>query len=204
VTDHFTTIFKQPDASKSRGKYLSRVFGIFSEEIVRIWASDPRAPYEDLGRPTLRLAGEISGSTLDFALRSRETGKVYVSEMKCEIEYQNYKYLVLANAGQLNHHSKPAFAAFLAVARKAETWRAYIAKRDVKIDGAILIWGAATEEGRAEAMRDKGFTEVLTLAEIIADLNSWNNGNYRSLLEQRRTWSNEMYDALSSAKHTDA
>ena len=58
MTDQFVAAFKRPGAPGSRGKYLSRVFGIFSEEIVRIWAADPRAPFEDLGRPTLRVDGD--------------------------------------------------------------------------------------------------------------------------------------------------
>lgn len=95
--EYFLSIFRQADAPVARGKYLSRVFGIFSEEIVRMWARDHRCPYEDLGRPTLRKHGEKSGSTLDFTLRHKATGMSYVAELKCEIEYQNYKYLVLSD-----------------------------------------------------------------------------------------------------------
>lgn len=104
MDQHFLSIFRQVDAPIARGKYLSRVFGIFSEEIVRQWASDPRCPYENLGRPTLRKRGDRVGSTLDFTLRHKSTGKSYVTELKCEIEYQNYKYLVLSDIKQLNHH----------------------------------------------------------------------------------------------------
>mgnify|MGYP000523508818 CR=1 FL=1 len=90
MTDQFVAAFKRPGAPGSRGKYLSRVFGIFSEEIVRIWAADPRAPFEDLGRPTLRVDGEDGYSTLDFTLRSRDTELIFPAELKCEIEYQGY------------------------------------------------------------------------------------------------------------------
>lgn len=204
MTEKFVSIFKQPEALAARGKYLSRVFGIFSEEIVRIWASDPRAPYEDLGRPTLRAEGEKSGSTLDFTFRSRETGKVYVAELKCEIEYQDYRYLVLAESRQLGHHSKPAFAALLAAATKQPQLRAYVAKKEIQIDGAILVWGAATPEGITLVCAEKGFSAVLTLAEIINDLQSWKSEAYRALLESRRAWSNQMYDALLGASHADA
>lgn len=204
MSEQFVSIFKQPEVSAARGKYLSRVFGIFSEEIVRIWASDPRAAYEDLGRPTLRTDGEKSGSTLDFTFRSRETSKAYVAELKCEIEYQDYRYLVLAESHQLGHHSKPAFAALLAAAAKQPELRAYVGKKEIVIDGAILVWGAATPSGRALVSAEKGFFAVLTLAEIIADLQAWRSENYRALLEHRRAWSNEMYDALLGASRTDA
>ena len=197
MTEHFISTFKQLQAPTARGKYLSRVFGIFSEEIVRIWASDPRAPYEDLGRPSLRMLDEKTGSTLDFTLRSRCTGKTYVAELKCEIEYQDYRYLVLAGPKQLDHHSKAAFAALLAAAARHADQRAYVGRSEILIDGAILIWGASTPEGRAAVVSAKGFFEVLTLAEIIADLRTWNSEPYRALLKQRRSWSNELYDALA-------
>jgi hypothetical protein len=40
VTQHFISIFKDSDAPAGRAKFLSRVFGIFSEEVVRVWAAD--------------------------------------------------------------------------------------------------------------------------------------------------------------------
>ena len=56
---------------------------------MRVWAGSPGAPYEDLGRPTVRFDGEAR-STLDFTLRARTSGKTYVAEVKCEIEYQGF------------------------------------------------------------------------------------------------------------------
>src|SRR5439155_19469328 len=123
-------------------------------------------------------------------LRSRSTGRTYVSELKCEIEYQDYKYLVLTDSKQLDHHNKPAFAALLAAAAKQADQRAYVGRKQIAIDGAILIWGATTPEGRAAVVSERGFFEILTLAEIIADLRAWNSEPYRVLLEQRRSWSN--------------
>lgn len=199
---HFVSIFRRPDAPAARGKFLSRVFGIISEEIVRMWTSDPRCPYEDLGRPTLRKRGEKTGSTLDFTLRHRGSGRSYVTELKCEIEYQNYKYLVLSDVKQLDHHNKAAFFALLDAAAKNPEQQAFIRGEEVQIDGAILIWGAATPEGRRAVVAEKGFHEVLTMAEIIDDLRSWGYEPYRTLMEQRRSWTNEMFDALLLAPVT--
>ena len=196
MDQHFLSIFRQVDAPIARGKYLSRVFGIFSEEIVRQWASDPRCPYENLGRPTLRKRGEMVGSTLDFTLRHKSTGKLYVTELKCEIEYQNYKYLVLSDIKQLDHHQKPAFFALLDAAIKNPEQQAFLNGKEVPIDGAILIWGAATPEGRRAIIDAQGFFDILTMAEIIYDLRSWGHEPYQALMEQRRSWANEMFDAL--------
>jgi hypothetical protein len=196
MNEHFLSIFQQQSAPSARGKYLSRVFGIFSEEIVRLWASDSRSPYEDLGRPTLRKRGENSGSTLDFTLRHKDSGRLYAAELKCEIEYQNYKYLILSDVQQLNHHNKAAFFALLDAAAKAPEQQAFVNGKETRLDGAILIWGAVTPEGRRAVMNEKGFFEVLTIAEIINDLRTWGYEPYKVLVEQRRSWSNELFDAL--------
>lgn len=192
----FPSIFCKTDSPQARGKYLSRVFGIFSEEIVRIWASDPNCPYEDLGRPTLRNLQDNLGSTLDFALRHKSTGKLYVTELKCEIEYQNYRYLILSNISQLNHHKKPAFLALLEVAGENSKQQIYLNGKLVLTDGAILIWGAATPVGRLAVIEAHGFFDVLTIEGIIKDLKYWENKPYQLLIDQRRLWTNEMFNAL--------
>lgn len=194
MTDQFITAFKRPGAPVHRGKFLSRVFGIFSEEIVRIWAADARAPFEDLGRPTVH--NDDVRSTLDFTFRSRETGAVFPAELKCEIEYEGYRYFVLNDVGQLAHHNKPAFAALLAAAARRPGLRAFVQKREVAVDGAILVWGAATAEGRLAVARDKGFFAVLTLEDMIADLRAWQSHRFQTLVEERRAWANELCDAL--------
>jgi hypothetical protein len=78
--------------SVERDRFLSRVFGIFSEEIVRIWCRSEISDFTDLGRPTIKeVDSETRGSTLDLTLQSKSSGKIYVAEMKCELQYQNYK-----------------------------------------------------------------------------------------------------------------
>ena len=87
-----------------RDNFLSRVFGIFSEEVIRTWAACPEATYRDLGRPTVQSPGTGRGYTLDFALVDRNTGGVYVAVQKCEIAYGNYQYLRLEGPEQVVHH----------------------------------------------------------------------------------------------------
>lgn len=67
----FEDVFKT--ANRARDNYLSRLFGIFAEDIVRYWCADGRAPYEDLGRPSLFSDGVYRGYTLDFTLRERSS-----------------------------------------------------------------------------------------------------------------------------------
>jgi len=74
IEDIFRSTTPAPD------KFLSRLFGLFSEDVVRNWSQHPSAPYEDIGRPTLRVRDEPGWHTLDFTLRRRTTGELYVSE----------------------------------------------------------------------------------------------------------------------------
>ena len=178
----FLPFFKQLDKPTARGKFLARVFGYFSEEIVRIWAADERASYEDLGRPTLFRPEEKRGSTLDFCFRSRQTGKVFVAELKCEIEYQGYRYLLLEQVDRLRHHAKPAFNSFLRLARGDGVCTVTVAGRQQAIDGAVLIWGAASAQGRLLVQQETGIHDVLTMEEIIADLQQWENAEYLAFL----------------------
>lgn len=113
----FRDLFQQGGAPAARGKFLSRVFGIFSEAIVHIWSEDDRAPYRNLGRPTLRGASPVRNPTLDFLFECRRTGRRFVVEQKCEIQFNGFRYSTLTGREQLRHHNKNAFAAFLAAAK---------------------------------------------------------------------------------------
>ena len=196
MSDQFVSIFRQSQEHPARGKFLSRVFGIFSEEIVRALTNDIRSPYSDLGRPTLRQNNKEKGHTLDFTLKDKQTGKIFVAEMKCEIEYRNYKYLELINAQQLKHHEKDAFHALLSIAKYPCSYKTSVKTEEIKVDGAILIWGVATPEGRQAVKQEYGFSDVLTIAEIVSDLNGWKNEEFQGLIQSRKQWSCELFDGL--------
>jgi hypothetical protein len=199
-------IFKR-NGNPERAKFLSRVFGIFSEQVVSLWAADERAPYRNLGRPTLRTAEDSKGHTLDFALKERSTGNIYVSEMKCEIEFQNFRYFILESAGQLDHHKKPAFDAFLKAAHPSAGLIAYVGKKSIMSSGAILIWGAITPQGRADVMKAKGIHDVLSVDAICRNLAEWRPAAYAALIDQRSQWCQELFSGLlarSPAEETSA
>ena len=199
MNKNFQDIFK-PECPTNRddSKFLSRVFGIFSEKIVSIWASEERAPYEDLGRPTIKENEYDRGHTLDFTLKDRVSGKVFVSEMKCEIEYNNFKFFVLERISQLDHHinNKPAFEAFLRTARPTVDQKVYVKKEKVDFDGAILIWGAVTSQGRNNVIDARNLHAVLSVEEICADLTAWKSVRYLELIEQRKKWCNRLFNGL--------
>jgi len=98
----FQEIFHSQNDIKD--KFLSRLFGIFSEDIVRIWCNDSQSPYLDLGRPTIKIDDEKRGRTMDFTFQSRDNGKNFVGELKCELEYENYRYMTLTGYfGEIGH-----------------------------------------------------------------------------------------------------
>jgi hypothetical protein len=196
MNDQFVTIFRQRDVDPARGKFLSRVFGIFSEEIVRIWANDIRSPYSDLGRPTLRQDIREKGHTLDFTLQDKQSGKTFVTELKCEIEYQNYRYLELTGVQQLEHHKKDAFTALLSIAKGLSNYKTYVQAEELTVDGAILIWGVATPEGRQDVIQKCGFADLLTIAEMVSDLSEWKNEEYQAMIRSREQWSSELFNGL--------
>ena len=78
MSELLRSIFRRPTADAARAKFLTKNSGIFSEEIVRLWASGSRARYESGGRPAIKSPGDERGHTLDFTLRERTTGKVFV------------------------------------------------------------------------------------------------------------------------------
>lgn len=91
----FRDLFQQQGAPAARGKFLSRLFGIFSETIVQIWSEDERAPYRNLGRPTLSGSSGVRNPALDFLFECRRTGRRFVVEQKCEIEFNGFRYFTL-------------------------------------------------------------------------------------------------------------
>lgn len=200
-TSLFAAFFKQHGAPIARGKFLSRILGIFSEEIVRIWADDERAPYRDLGRPTLKKTADERGSTLDFTFQDRLTNDIFVAEMKCEIEFGQYHYLTLMDPRQLDHHTKPAFGHFKQIAREPGSYYVIVNHKPIEVSGAILIWGDVTGLGRMTVIDAYGFKNVIGLNNIISDLWSWRSQAFLNFIQARNDWSDELFKFLTGEQH---
>jgi hypothetical protein len=190
----FDEIFKS--ANPNRDKFLSRLFGIFSEDIVRKWCADSRAPYRDLGRPTVRLRSERRGRTLDFTFQSKQDGLVFVGELKCELEFENYRYLRLTSSSQLDHHKGEAFAKFRDIAKNAHKYIVTVDGKGISVAGSILVWGSVATDSRSVLMRENGFADILSLEDIIVDLLDWGNEEYRGLIEDRADWCRYLFNKL--------
>jgi hypothetical protein len=196
--------FSEPEASfeqvfrtnsTQRDNFLARLFGIFSEYVVRTWCDCPQAPYFNIGRPSLRKPSESRSSTLDFTLQHRQSGQLYAAEMKCWTTWEDYRYLRLAQASQLQRITQPAFITFLAFAQEPTAYGVFVAGKLTEIDGAILVWGAATPQGRSAAAA-LGIADVLTVEDMVSDLHTWQPRAWREFIAQRRSWATELFDYL--------
>ncbi|HWB11595.1 MAG TPA: hypothetical protein VG826_20355 [Pirellulales bacterium] len=198
----FVDLFKT--SNTHRDNFLARVFAMFSEEPVRLWGESQDAPYEYLGRPTLKRPGESRGQTIDFALRSKQDGRTFVAELKCELAFENYGYLVLNSCAQVQRHvneRKEAFVRFLAMARDPTAYVVSVTgrsghSRQIEASGAILVWGSVTEEGRRAVMAEFGFADVLSVERIICDLLRTENRAYLDFVGDRERWCAELFRAM--------
>jgi hypothetical protein len=200
VGNWLRSLFKS-DPPAPRDKFVARLLGIFSEDIVRIWCKSQHAPYRDLGRPRVFPSSDAKGHTLDFALQSRRNGSIHVAEMKCWVEFQGYRHLTLRNPDQLEALEGPAFDAFLAVARRPSRCAVIVDGEPRTVKGAILIWADVTKSGRAAVRRTHKLTEVLSLREIVEDLVARKDARYQEFLAERLRWCQHLFEGLRKGCH---
>ncbi len=177
-----------------RDNFLSRVFGIFNEEIVRMWCANPNSPLLDLGRPTV-YTPEEKRHTLDFTFRDQNNA-IFVAEMKCELAYDGYRYLRLTESAQLDHHQGDAFLRFLELASPGHSLVAKVGGSPIRVDGVMLVWGATTAPGIESVKSKRGIADVLSVEVMIGDLRRWDDAQWKQRVEQLRGWCSEMFDFL--------
>jgi hypothetical protein len=191
----FEELFRS--AEPARDKFLSRLFGLFSEEVVRTWCSAPTAPYVDLGRPTLLAAGEQRGFTLDFTFQDRADERLFVGELKAELEFEGYKYLRLATPGQLDHHRGAPFQRFLEMARNPSAYTVRVHEKTREVAGAVLVWGAVEPAARPTIIAAAGVHDVLSVEDMLSDLRRWGSTtDWAAKVAALRRWSLELLDRL--------
>jgi hypothetical protein len=201
VNSQFEDIFKT--SYPTRDKYLARLFGLFSEEVVQNWCACPTAPYENLGRPTLWLSDK-RGSTLDFTLHLRDTEEIFIAEMKCWLEFDNYRYLRLVDSVQLQRIvnqklAGSAFQEFLQLAQNPTIFDVRVGGRPLPnlVSGVILIWGATSDSWRQAVIVDYNFADVLSVETMLDDLHIWMPTRWTERINQLRQWSEELFAFLS-------
>ena len=192
--DFFISEAKPYKGKSKRDKFLSRVFGIFNEEIIRIWCRNENSPFEDCGRPTVYV--DEKRYTLDFLLKDKD-GNLYLTEMKCELEYQKYKFLKLSESSQVSRHNKkPAFKAFLETAVNPSSYIIKCKKEKVHVKGAVLIWGSIFSKEVENILKEYSLSYILSTEEIINNLIDWKDDEYISFVGQYKEWSNQLFTSM--------
>jgi len=194
--DGMEALFRRPE--RGRGAYLSRLFAFFSEEVVRHWSACEQAPYRDGGRPVVWDEDRSRYHVLDFTLERRSDGARFVAEMKCEIEFEGYRYLTLTGINEIEHHVHgAAFQKFLRLARDPQALRVTIGGSEQSVAGAILVWGIVTPEGRSTAMEHYRFADVLSVEHMLRDLGEWQPQRWADWVATRRRWTDELFEWLA-------
>jgi hypothetical protein len=180
-----------------RHKFLSRLFGLFSENLVRIWCRTAHSPYEDLRRPVLTRVGTDKGYALDFTLRSKQTSKTYIAEPKSWMEYENYRYLTLFSSTQLYSMGNTAFEVFLEMARQPSLYPVRVNGNPVSLSGSILIWGRVHRDSIEQIKADTGIADLISQENTIGQLVQSGNEEFTSFIQERARWSSELFQSLT-------
>jgi len=202
LTKNFNGFFHSD--TKTRDKFLSRLFGIFNEEIVRIWCHTNESKYVDLGRPTVKLKRENEvnkrGRTFDYTFEHKESKHLFIGECKCWLEYEDYKYLKLDNAKQLDGYHGESFTLFKNFRKESDKYEVKVNNIPKTIDGMILIWGAVNESKKQDIISTYGFEDILSLENIISELIYTQNAEYADFIQEKSIWCEELFGYLLQAE----
>jgi hypothetical protein len=83
------------------------------------------------------------------------------------------------------------------MAKQREGFVVKVDQQAVQYDGLILIWSRAEPEVIASVKQIYGLYEVLTLENIINDLNKWSSPKYKDFLDERATWCSHLFKTFS-------
>jgi hypothetical protein len=180
--------------------FKSRIFGIFSEEIVRIWLKNPKCKYEDLGRPTLYDLNDTRLAQLDFTFRDRETNKIYIVEQKCFYGYRKGKMATISTSDDFIKNFESWSTRKM---KQTKAWECFInfpknyhvkvQKEKKHIDGRILIWAKYEEDGKKELIKNLKINDIISIEEIIKDLNKWQDKDYFDFIRNKKNLINELF-----------
>lgn len=197
-------IFRGAADDDGRDRFLARLLGLFCEDVVRAWCHCERSRYVDLGRATLWEPDRSCYSGVDFTLQDRATRRAYIADMHCWLSSEGERFVQLTDPAVLRARAldSMAFHRFLAFARTPSAYRANVTPRGwskpVEPEGAILIWGSAAPPVREQAMAEYGLAEVLTVEDMLRDLQA-GAGAWQEHVQRLRSWSAELYDVLAPA-----
>jgi hypothetical protein len=194
--------------------FISRFFGIFAEEIVKIWAENGKNEYNNLGKPSRYDKGndycfkvnnlsnsecngyKYSHITYDFLFE--KDNEYFIVEQKNELSYEKFKNMILNNQDMINDKmKKKSFKKFIEIPNNSIK---FIYNNDTKyIKGKILIWGSITDDSEIleNIKNEYGIYEIISLEKIIEDLIEWKDKSFIDFLKNKKQLVIDFIDFLS-------
>ena len=220
--DFFET-FKSPGAKKSgdspKDNFLARLFGLFSEEIIRIAYKKGKSKknFTYLGRPTIYKKSEYGvkgarGDTVDFLLEDVD-GNIFVTEMKCELTFDDYRCIELVNERPIERHrkNKPAFKELLDLGKSIKDGRGELdyvitytdcagnrgcIANSNRVAGIALVWGKVAQTGLEHLKEKYNITHIISLEDVMNDLIKNENEDYLELIQVRQSWCDSLFEHM--------
>lgn len=193
------------NSSETRNNFLARVFGVFSEEIVKFWLANENCPYLSCGRPTIFDSNNKKVALLDFTIRSKNDNKLFIVEQKNLIAFKKGTLRFMSNDEAFNKN-------FLKwsrdKAKQTVAWNLFLnplTEYQVKVKGEeivnfgkILIWPSFDENKKNSMISQLAIDEILSLEIIHAQLITWKDPKYQDWINARIRWTEELFDQLTS------
>jgi len=206
--------FFEKNIEENKISFLARVFGIFSEEIPKIWFE--LKGFQVLGRPTISIENEnkTEKATLDFC--QEKGGKYYIVEQKCFLAYDDCKLLntesdEFKNAFEKWHNNKKeqtkAWKFF--VNFNTNTGNYSITYKKNKNDKSKplknneikkkLIWGSISDNGKEIIKKHLGEDlEIYSIEEMIKEI--INKEEYLNLIKSYQDSLIAFFNFLNTGK----
>jgi hypothetical protein len=138
-------------------------------------------------RPTVVWGDDGKYHVLDFTFQRRSDGARFLAEMKCEIEFEGYKYPTLTGLDQVAHHQgSAAFTKFLRLARDPGAHSVTIGGKPADINGSILVWGVVPSDRRQAVKDHYGVADVLGVEDLLENLGRWEPSRRAEWVATRR------------------
>lgn len=116
-----TCCFEEYLKGRDEKNFISRVFGIFAEDLIELWIrhNDKYKFYGDKRlRPSLyNKKGLYLKTTLDFVLEEVSTKKNFIVEMKSEMAYKNFQNVSLNEKNLQSKMKNDSFKRFVELAK---------------------------------------------------------------------------------------
>lgn len=193
--------------NKEEVNFLSRIFGVFSEEIVKIWCANDliNEGYKYIGKPHIKIKDKKRPLELDHLLYSEIKNEYYLVEQKSFHGYKNGKLASMEDT-DIFLKSFKTWSRGKSKNQKSKAWDIFINfvehPMEVNCNGnsyhdikTLLIWSKGTPEGKRKFIDNSGIgvSEVLFLIDLKNALIQCEDQQYKALIDKKKKWIDELF-----------